>query len=469
MKKTRPTLLGVIHIVFVSLLLLGNNVLAEKYKNPLFKTNDRVCFVGNSITFGGEFHHNILLYQLTRFPGENVNFYNCGIAGNSVAGVLARMDTDILINQPTHAILMIGMNDVARYLYGPKISYNVDTLRMREEALTLYKSNLEKLVRIFISNKVQLTLQKPSIYDQTAMLPTANNLGVNDALKNCADFIETLAVKYKLSVVDYWSIMHQINIEQQKNDPSFTLISQDRVHPQSTGHFIMAYQYLKTFQGPQYVSKIFISKNQKRINDLCQNCYVSKVHWSSKELIFSVFEKSLPFPIVSNQVKALELVPFVADLNQEILQVTELINGKYELLIDNKSIGSFTSIQLKEGINLALIQETPQYQQALKVREELDKLWQYEAKLRSLKFVEYLSDFQKYNGKVKTNQIRQKLDSVYSIQKKSSANWILSKVDEYVANKSSENLYKSNSEALRKEALKQAQPTVHTFKLILKK
>ena len=70
-----------------------------------FEEGSRVCFVGNSITHNGEFHHNVLLYHVTRFPEQPVSFYNCGISGDVTGGVLKRMEDDILVHQPTHAVI----------------------------------------------------------------------------------------------------------------------------------------------------------------------------------------------------------------------------------------------------------------------------------------------------------------------------------------------------------------------------
>ena len=197
--------------------------------------------MGNSITSNGEFLHNILLYYITRFPDQPVNFYNCGISGDVTGGVINRMEDDILVHQPTHAVVMLEMNDVNRSLYGSKTTTNADTLRRREDAINAYKVNLEKIANIFHSNNVNVILEKPSIYDQSAKLPGANNYGVNDALKTCADFIGTLAEKYKLPTSDYWSLMEQINRDMQKKDPAATITGPDRVHPASAGHFVMAY------------------------------------------------------------------------------------------------------------------------------------------------------------------------------------------------------------------------------------
>ena len=138
------------------------------YSQELFHSNDRVCFVGNSITNNGEFHHNILLYHLTRFPSEKVSFYNCGIPGDRAEEIVARLDTDVMVYNPSHIVLMSGMNDVDRTLYPFTPTINVDTLKMQKNAIDIYKKNLELIVKQFLDLKINLTLQKPSIYDQTA-------------------------------------------------------------------------------------------------------------------------------------------------------------------------------------------------------------------------------------------------------------------------------------------------------------
>jgi lysophospholipase L1-like esterase len=223
---------------------------------PNFPSGSRVCFVGNSITNNGEFHHNILLYHLTRYPSENVSFFNCGISGDANGGIINSEDDDILVHQPTHIVLMIGMNDVKRSLYGEQPTTNADTLVQRLKAIELYKVNLEKIITLFLAKKIKVNLQKTTIYDQTAKVPTKNNLGVNDALKICADYKGELSIKYQLPVVDYWTIMNTINQQLQAKYPAASLTSNDRVHPQSTGHFVMEYQFLATTKAPKLLQKI---------------------------------------------------------------------------------------------------------------------------------------------------------------------------------------------------------------------
>ncbi len=429
----------------------------------IFPSGSRVCFVGNSITNNGEFHHNILLYHLTRYPSENVSFFNCGISGDVTGGILNRMDDDILVHQPTHIVLMIGMNDVKRSLYGEYVTTNADTLAQRQKAISVYKTNLEKIINIFFSKKLTVILQKPTIYDQTAKLPTKNNLGVNDALKACADFVGDLATKYQLQVVDYWTILNQLNQQLQKKDASATLTSNDRVHPQSTGHFIMAYQFLIAMKASKYISEIAFSKDGSVQSST--NCTLLKSKKKKNTYSFSIQEKALPFPIISQQEMALQLVPFQEAFNQQIFRITDLPEGTYALNIDTTFIGNFSAEDVKAGINLATYETTPQYQQSLALRNVLVELWKQESNLRSIKFIEYNDDYRKCTDKSSLEAIKNCLTPVF---KAKNSDFYMNQLDKYITNKPLEKKLMDVSDELRKKAHQISQPVLHIYTLIKK-
>ena len=98
-----------------------------------------------------------------------------------------------------------------RKYYGAFPTNNADTLRLRENAINTYKEKFDSIIHILFTRNIKVILQKPTIYDQTAIIKKENNFGVNDALKTCADYIQTLADKYQLPVVEYWSILNNIN------------------------------------------------------------------------------------------------------------------------------------------------------------------------------------------------------------------------------------------------------------------
>ena len=434
-------------------------------QSTLFKAGDRVCFVGNSITAGGGFHHNISLYYTTRFPNQPLTFINCGVPGDQCYNVLKRMNSDILLHHPTYAVIKLGMNDVMRKYYGSIPTNNVDTLRLRENAINVYKEKFDSIIHIFLSKNIKVILQKPTIYDQTAIIKKENNFGVNDALKVCADYIQTLADKYQLPVVDYWTILNKINTDLQKKEASATIIGQDRVHPGAEGHLIMAYQFLKTTNSPKYVAQIIIDNNTKRSNQLSTNCTLKNVEVKKGGFQFKVKENALPFPISDDQKQGLELVYFIDDLSVEQLVVNHCTANKYELTIDDSIIGFFSAAELSKGINLSNCHNTPQYQQANTVKTILNKLWKDESDIRTIAFVEYntLNTFQgNLNdlGAVKTY-----LDSVYSnkFSKTEYASYYKSQFEKYLKLSSMRKLLTDEVEKLRVKAYQAAQPVEHQF------
>jgi endoglucanase len=443
-------------------LLLFFTLILQAQKKSFFSAGERVCFVGNSITSNGEFYHDILLYHLTQFPQQQLSFYNCGISGNVTQDIINRLDDDILIHKPTSVVIMIGMNDVKRDLYGQNSTTNADTLRLREEAIAIYKINLEKIINSFLSKNIKVILQKPSIYDQTAVLPKANNLGVNDALKTCADFVGVMGEKYNLQTVDYWTIMSNLNKKMQKTNPSETLIGSDRVHPGSVGHLVMAYQFLKIENAPRYVSKIIISKNKRKSAAKSKNCEITSTFVEKNKATFTVKEGSLPYPIVKAQEEALAIIPFVDELNVELLQVRGLNSGNYKLKIDGELIGSFSNKQLNEGINLATNATTPQYKHAMKVR---DVLWEQRtvvAKLRTLKLIEYNAAFQHCPNKTNLSVVQAYMDSVFSTKQYANPYFKL-QLKYYLTYKPNEKELENSANLLRHKAQLMVQPNAHIY------
>lgn len=433
-------------------------------QTELFSTGNRVCFVGNSITNNGQFHHNLLLYYITRFPNQALSFFNCGISGDRTIGVINRMEDDILIHQPTHAVIMLGMNDVNRMLYGPAPTQNTDTLALREKMIETYKVNLEDIVNQFLAKNIKVILQKPTIYDQTMENQTRNCFGVNDALKTCSDYIGELAEKYKLATVDYWTIMNQLNNEMQKHDPSATITGNDRVHPGAVGHFVMSYQFLKSFDAPKFVSKINISQKGKATIGNCINCKIDSLLSDKKDnLSFYVIENALPFPITENQTKALKIVPFTNELNVELLQISDLKKGVYALDIDGKRIGNFTNAKLKRGINLANYNLTPQYQQALKVREVLDKSWKIELELRGIKFIEGNKYYSNCPNKEDLDFVVNYLDSVFTVNYTNP--YYKLKLEEFYKSKPYETEKIQKIKDLKETAYELAKPVIHKYKV----
>ncbi len=426
-----------------------------------FKKGDRVCFIGNSITHNGEFHHNIFQYYVTRFPKQPVSFFNAGIKGDVTGGILKRIDTDVMIHKPTHAVIMIGMNDVQRDLYGKSAIQNADTLARRKAALDLYSTNLDSIVRVLLKKGVKVILQKPSAYDQTSSMKYPNNWGVNDALTECGMIMQKLADKYRLPTIDYGTIMTSITRQLQGKNPAATLTVNDRVHPNSMGHFIMSYKFLKTANVSSTVAKIVVDVKKLTDKKANKNCSVKAAMDKQHVLTLDVLENALPFPITDNQQPAISLVEFTKDFNNEILQVLHLEKGNYQLLIDNTVIDHFSNDALQQGINLAAYKKTPQYKQALKVQKALELLWVNEANFRAAAFVEYtcLQSFAQKNDMVAAKKY---LDSLYVVRFKGQS-YYSNAFEKYITFKPQIARLLQQADSLQNIVYAQAQPVAHTF------
>jgi endoglucanase len=455
-------------ILVLSVLLLSGCSGQEQQKDDkritrFFKTGDKVVFVGNSITNMGMFHNNIYLFHVTRFPDKPLEMFNKGVSGDVTGGVLDRMYDDILSENPTVAVMMLGMNDVRRWLYGPLATTDEDTLRLRREAVAEYKTRMDSIVRLFLSKDVRVILERPTIYDQTALLPEKNHLGVNDVLGECAVYIDSLGKKYDLPVVDYYTIMNRIELELQKKDPSATLTGQDRIHPGETGHLIMAYQFLKAEQVPKYVSRIIIDAEKQRAAKESENCKTEKIKSTDNGISFIVEENALPFPVKKEQAEALRLVPFMQDMNVELLKVTGLSDGEYVLKIDDTVIDDFTGRELEEGVNLASYANTPQMEQAAAIRSKLEELWGVEKLIRGMKFIEYMDAYKNYPKKDDLKAVGVYLDSLFS--KKYQNPYYKNQLKKYLVNKSKEQELSEMTKKIRDTVYELAIPEAHSFKL----
>lgn len=448
-------------------LLITSATFAQKIPAPLFKNGETVSFVGNSITHSGNFHHYIALYYATHFPNEKVTFKNLGIRGDNTYSFLKRMEKDILNGKSDWYVIMAGMNDVNRLLYNPDKNADPEIQKQKLWALNDYRKNYEKVIQRLLLTGAKIILQKPSIYDQTGNLPALNQVGVNDALEKCTKIIDELAQKYKLKVVDYFTIMKQVNQNLQSKDPKQTIIGNDRVHPGAPGHLVMAYQFLKSTGSAGRVSIINLEKG--KIIKL-ENAKLSNLAWTKDAITFELTENGLPFPLTADAAPALNYIPFNEELNQQLLKISGLEKGSFTLKIDGMIVGNFSAELLHQGINLSLLENTPQMDQAKLVAEAATAYRNLQRRARDLKFVEY-SYFPKNILKVDLSSAMVYIDSTLNKFKGSNEkkfNELKPQFDAYSKDKPNEANIEKNTALLLDKIYQINKPKEHIFEIIPK-
>lgn len=332
-----------------------------------FRKGDVWVAIGDSITHGRRYHQFIYLFHATRCPDQEFKAYNCGISGDSTGGAVRRFEWDIAPHQPTVTTIMLGMNDVGRGNYAPgKTGEAIE--KRRAASIAGHLANMKKLSEKLRALGCRIIYITPSIYDQTGELKAPNCFGVNDALGTCGQRVRELAPEFGAAVIDLHGPMTALNAAYQAEDKARTIVGQDRVHPADFGQFIMAYYILKGQGVSGTVAEFAIDAASGHINKAL-NCNVAEVRVNPDAITFTCLENALPYPVLPAAAQALELIPFMAKMNREIITVTSLPEGDHVLFIDGKPVGKYTAAELNAGVNLAANSATPMYKQALNVME----------------------------------------------------------------------------------------------------
>lgn len=366
-------------------------VFAQAQVKP-FQQNDRVVFVGNSITEAGAYVSYIYLYYMTHFPAKKMVIMNGGIGGDKASDIYRRLEYDVLAKKPGVLVLTFGMNDTGYFEFN-----NSDAAKTARERIAASRRSYGQIEhRLLQLPAIQKVLMSSSPYDETAKFNNSIFPGKHKAMLEIVKFQEEAARKNNWAFTDLFRPMTAINEQLQQKDSTFTMIGSDRIHPGNAGHLVMASLFLKS-QGlsGKPVAEVHINANGKLQQAV--NCNISQLNASAGKVSFGYLAASLPFPIdtvariwgsTQKQSDALNWIPFTEDFNREILQVDGLSSGDYTLLIDGHAVGKWPAGAFAQGINLATVPETPQYKQAQSVMQLNIRRAEVESRFRSYYWVQ---------------------------------------------------------------------------------
>jgi len=324
----------------------------------------------------------------------NLTVLNAGIGGDRVMEMVRRLDGDVFAKQPTFLVTTFGMNDTGYFEYNGDEPDKFADQKVKE-SFESYKQ-MEKRYQGLQNTKLLILGSTP--YDEKVIIkdntPFKNK---NKAMERVVDFQRESAKNNSWEFFDFNQSISDLNKKYQEKDPGFSLSGADRVHPDNNGHMVMAYLFLKAqgFAG-QKVSYMDINAKSRKAENT-ENCEISNIQATAKSLSFDYLSNSLPYPLDTtargwgakySQYEAVKVVPFIQEMNQEVLKVSGL-KGKYLLRIDDEAIGEYNAIDLALGINLAELSQTPQYQQSLKVMFLNEERWEIERRFRDFAWVQY--------------------------------------------------------------------------------
>ncbi len=342
----------------------------------------RVVFLGDSNTFAGGFIVYLDAYLFTRFPEQKFELINLGLPSETVSGlsepdhpyprpdVHERLDRALSKTKPDVVVICYGMNDGIYYPFS-------------QERFARYRDGMESVIRRVRQTGARVVLMTPAPFDplplHAKVLPkTAEKFswmrpyeGYNEVLRRYSDWLLTLRDR-GLIVVDAHAALKRHLAKARRTDPRYHL-SGDGIHPNATGHAIIAHELLRAWHAPAEVDRAEIDVAswrviRGRVTDLANDGGAIRFTWQT------------PHPM-----------PADPSWDRRFLdrdQLKELLNGhrlivvgagkvRYELFEGDRRLGVVSRDQLRQGLDMTAfpgLSTNPESAQLLKLAQERQHL-----------------------------------------------------------------------------------------------
>jgi len=255
-----------------------------------FPKDARVVFLGDSITHANDYISRILDYYHEHLSDRGVNFYNCGVSGGSLRTMLTIFDQDIAVHKPTHAVIMIGINDAARDLLSlPRGKERYDRML---SAFNVYKERLSTICQKLEALGCEIILCTQTPYDEYQESDVPTFKGGFALLSAYAEYVRCFAKEKGYKLCDYHTYISMVAQFEE-------VIRPDRVHPNELGHYHMAKCFLE-FQGydigkykdiPEYLSEWRNRVAEQRDIHAAEYLIIQDYSLSTEERINKIREK----------------------------------------------------------------------------------------------------------------------------------------------------------------------------------
>lgn len=221
------------------------------YTQSRLSDGQKILFIGDSITdcdrttapwrplgFGYVGLFSDLL--AAREPEKRIEVINTGINSNTIAHLLSRWCDDVLEYEPDVISILIGINDVTRYLDG-SASLHSSPDKFRQIYHQLLSETAKRLP------DCQILLMEPFFLSRGDDIEGSYRNELITRLQDYIGIVQEMSVKYCTALVPLSSIFRDI----MNHKPSFSF-SDDRIHPNRTGHMVIAeavYSALSAIEG----------------------------------------------------------------------------------------------------------------------------------------------------------------------------------------------------------------------------
>lgn len=336
-------------------------------------TEATIVWAGDSITHQCGYTQYLENFLYTRFHDRRLHFINAGIRGDRASDLLDRFDEDVARWQPQWVTLLLGMNDGKYQAFQREnfADYQRDMGTVLDRLSEIGSRSVVLSPTMFDHHQYDIR-NKEADFRFKRLNPHSE---YNAKLAFYGGWLRDVAQKRSLKFIDLYGPMNESTARGRREFPDFTQLP-DSIHPNPDGMALMAVEMAKYFAG----DRIEANRVELRLlNDgrVAVKGGVSVQRFDRNGLQATITPKSLPWvlpasgevgPAPWNYVDdpsegfraAMEGLP----INNDILAVSGLGEGVYEIIMDERVVLIVESDNLVSGIQLQEIPEGPSYRQS---------------------------------------------------------------------------------------------------------
>ena len=205
----------------------------------------RVVFLGDSITYAGQYVEDIAAYQRARFPDRPVEIINVGLPSETVSGLSEPGHADGKFPRPDlherlARVLAKTRPDLVFACYGMNDGIYLPLNAARFQA---YRDGIEWLHALVTQAGAVIIHVTPPVFDEVK----GGHAGYEAVLTEYSAWLVSQRTN-GWDVIDLHTPMKQYLAEQRARDPAFGL-TKDGIHPGEVGHWLMAQAILAHLGG----------------------------------------------------------------------------------------------------------------------------------------------------------------------------------------------------------------------------
>jgi len=213
---------------------------------PLSKDSKRILFIGNSITYAAHYVDFTVAALYLENPGGKMEAINVGLPSEMASGLSEpghaggrfprpnlhdRLERTLEEIKPDLVISCYGMNDG---IYMP----------LDEERFARFREGIQRLHEAATQRSIPIIHLTPPIFDPK------KDPAYAEVLDTYSEWLLSQRMNAQWQVIDLHFPMKEYLLAERKTNPDFFL-AEDAVHPNETGHWIMAQSLLEGLGLPE--------------------------------------------------------------------------------------------------------------------------------------------------------------------------------------------------------------------------